>query len=85
MTRPEIEALIEGLQSANHPQPIDPKAVYRTRAVSLFDQSAAALRSLLEEVERLRAQIKANALPDYEVDAEGFLNGGPLMKETNHD
>jgi len=56
MNRDEIEGLIADLSSANHPQPIDPKATYRTRAVSLFTEAAAALRAQQARIVALEAK-----------------------------
>lgn len=57
----EIEAVIADLRSPTHPQPIDPKAVYRTRDMALFERAIAALTLVREgwtEVERLRERLE---------------------------
>lgn len=48
----EVEALVAELLSPVHRSPVDPKAVYRTRRVGLFEETAAVLTTLLAEYRR---------------------------------
>ncbi len=43
MTTPDPAELIGKLRADKHAQPVDPKAVYRTRPVALFEEAADAL------------------------------------------
>jgi hypothetical protein len=45
----DIKRLVEELRSSEHRQPINPKAVYRTRDVALFEEAANALERLSKE------------------------------------
>lgn len=56
---PKLCALIDELQSSDHREPVDPKAIYRTRRVGLFEEAAIALVGLLEEIEDMTDEIMA--------------------------
>ena len=58
MTEAEIEALVGALLSPDHRQPINEKAKYRTRDVTLFEDAATALRSLASENTKLRKALE---------------------------
>lgn len=79
MTREQIEGLIAGLVSDDHRQPIDPKAVYRTRDVSLFTEAAAALRAQQERIDALEAAawplLEAVELADQRGDLDDLISG----------
>lgn len=51
-----VEALrcATALRAAQHPTPVDPRAIYRTRTVAVFEEGAAAIERLAAEVVRLR-------------------------------
>lgn len=57
-----MSALINELRSDRHREPVDPKAVYRTRRIGLFKEAADRLELLEWSVEWLIAQAKDERL-----------------------
>lgn len=61
LPRPAGEAgdagLVERLRAKDHAPPFDPKAVYRTRPVALYEEAADAIERLTDKVEGLDADL----------------------------
>lgn len=51
----EVESVIADLRSPTHPEPINPKAVYRTRDIALFERAVSALSIARQALEAVQA------------------------------